>query len=312
MVNDLIEHPPYLKKGSVVGITCPSGYVSEDRVRFAVETLKLWGFQVKVGKTVGSEHHYFSGTDEERKQDLQQVLDDPNINAILMGRGGYGLSRIIDELDFSKFQLNPKWICGFSDITVLHNHIHRQMQLPTLHSPMCGSFTPDTINSAHIKRFYASLIGESQHYHTEPHKLNRTGTTTGILTGGNLAILTHLVGSASDIEMHGKILFIEDIGEHLYKVDRMMLTLKRAGKLKDLRGLVVGGFTEMEDTDRPFGQTVEELIWDKVAEYDYPVCFGLPAGHIDENHTLTLGMAHKLNVTTQGGQLHLINRAQIV
>ena len=305
MVKHMTNNPPYLNRGSVVGITCPSGYVSEDRVRFAAEVLKLWGFEVVIGKTVGSEHHYFSGTDEQRLQDLQQMLDNPGINAILMGRGGYGLSRIIDRLDWSKFKMNPKWICGFSDITVLHSHIHNTLEIPTLHSPMCGAFTPDTVNAGYIKRLYACLIGESQHYHTTPHLLNRIGNGEGILTGGNLAILSHLVGSKSDIDTTGKILFIEDIGEHLYKMDRMMLTLKRAGKLDNLKGLIVGGLTEMEDTERPFGKTVEEIIFDNVAEYNYPVCFDFPTGHIEDNHTLALGMMHKLTVTDMGAHLDL-------
>lgn len=312
MVNDSIINPPYLKRGSAVGITCPAGYVSEDRVRFAAETFRLWGFEVVIGKTVDNEYNYFSGTDAERLQDLQQMLDNPKINAILMGRGGYGCSRIIDDIDWTKFKLNPKWICGFSDITVLHSHIHSQLNIPTLHSPMCGSFTPDTINNGHIKRVLACLIGESQHYHTAPHNFNRTGKTDGILVGGNLAMLAHLVGSPSDIDTNDKILFIEDIGEHLYKVDRMMLTLKRAGKLSGLRGLIIGGFTEMEDTDRPFGQTVEEIIRDKVAEYNYPVCYDFYAGHIEENHTLTLGMVHQLEVTNQGGHLVLVKNINAV
>lgn len=307
MVNEMIAHPPYLKRGSMVGITCPAGYVPEERVSFAAETLRLWGFEVVIGKTVGSEHHYFAGTDAERLADLQHMLDDPKIDAILMGRGGYGVTRILDNINWAKFQLNPKWICGFSDITGLHSHIHAQLKIPTLHSPMCGAFTPDTINSGHIKRLLACLIGESQHYHTQPHELNRLGHAEGILVGGNLALLAHLVGSPSDIDTRDKILFIEDIGEHLYKVDRMLLTLKRAGRLSGLRGLVVGGFTEMEDTTRPFGQTVEQIIINSVAEYDFPVVFNFPAGHFEDNHTLTLGMVHKLQVTSQGGQLHLVN-----
>lgn len=301
----MTNHPPYLTKGSVVGITCPSGYVPESRVSFAAEVLKLWGFEVIIGKTIGNEHHYFSGTDEERLADLQRMLDNPAIDAILMGRGGYGLSRIIDRLDWAKFKLNPKWICGFSDITVLHSHIHANLEMATLHSPMCGAFTPDTVNAGHIKRIYACLIGESQHYHIPPHQLNRYGTGEGVLVGGNLALLSHLVGSASDIDTTGKILFIEDIGEHLYKMDRMMLTLKRAGKLDNLKGLIVGGLTEMEDTERPFGKTVEEIIYDNVAEYNYPVCFNFPSGHIDDNHTLTLGLVHKLTVTELGAHLDL-------
>ncbi len=305
MVKHMTNHPPYLATGSVVGITCPSGYVAAERVSFAAEVLKLWGFDVRLGKTVGSEHHYFSGTDDERLEDLQKMLDSPDINAILMGRGGYGLSRIIDRLDWTKFKLNPKWMCGFSDITVLHSHIHNTLNIATLHSPMCAAFRADTVNAGHIKRLYACLIGESQHYHLPPHQYNRSGTGEGVLTGGNLAILSHLVGSASDIDTTGKILFIEDIGEHLYKMDRMMLTLKRAGKLDNLKGLIVGGLTDMEDTERPFGKTVEEIIYDNVAEYNYPVCFNFPTGHIEDNHTITLGLVHKLTVTELGAHLDL-------
>lgn len=305
MVKHMTNHPPYLTRGSLIGITCPSGYVPVERVRFAAEVLKLWGFDVVIGKTVGNEHHYFSGTDEQRATDLQQMLDNPDIKAILMGRGGYGLSRIIDRLDWTKFRMNPKWICGFSDITVLHSHIHSTLDIATLHSPMGGAFTPDTANAGHIKRIFACLIGESQHYHTAEHPLNIPGNGEGVLVGGNLAILAHLVGSVSDIDTTGKILFIEDIGEHLYKIDRMMLTLKRAGKLDNLKGLIVGGLTEMEDTERPFGKTAEEIIYENVAEYNYPVCFNFPAGHIEDNHTLALGMMYKLTVTDKGAHLDL-------
>jgi len=299
------QHPPYLKKGSVIGITCPSGYVSNERVAFALDVLQLWGFRVKVGNTVGSEHFYFSGTDEERQRDLQMMLDDPAIDAILMGRGGYGLSRIVDDLDLTGFSKKPKWICGFSDITVLHNHIQALLGISSLHSPMCGAFKPETVNADHIKNFFAALTGESLFYHTPASSYNRTGTTEGILTGGNLAIIAHLTGSASEVNTDGKILFIEDIGEHLYHIDRLMLNLKRAGKLDNLKGLIVGSFTEIEDTERPFGQTLEEIIFDKVKEYDYPVCFNFPCGHQDINYTLTLGMNHRLIVTDQGGQLEL-------
>ena len=299
----MITHPPYLRPGSLVGITCPSGFVSKERVAYACEVLQLWGFRVKMGATVGSEFNYFSADDEGRLRDLQMMLDDPEVEAILMGRGGYGLSRIIDQIDFSCFRQQPKWICGFSDITVLHSHIAASFGIPTLHSPMGAAFKPETTNADHIKNFYAALTGESMFYHAPPSPFNREGQAEGVLTGGNLAILAHLVGSVSDVDTRGKLLFIEDIGEHLYKIDRMMLTLKRAGKLDGLRGLLIGGFTEVEDTDRPFGQTVEEIIFDKVKEYDYPVSFNLPAGHIEENYTLALGMMHKLQVTEKEGRL---------
>ncbi|HRO41835.1 MAG TPA: LD-carboxypeptidase [Flavipsychrobacter sp.] len=301
----MIQHPPYLKKGATIGITCPAGYVSNERVAYAIDVLQLWGFRIKVGNTVGNEHFYFSGTDAERLVDLQMMLDDPGIDAILMGRGGYGVSRIVDEIDFTAFAKRPKWICGFSDITVLHNHINALLAIPTLHSPMCAAFKPETVNSDHIKNFFAALTGESLFYHTPPSEFNRTGISEGILTGGNLAILAHLTGSASEVNTDGKILFIEDIGEHLYHIDRLMLNLNRAGKLDRLKGLIVGSFTEIEDTERPFGQTVEEIISDKVKEYDYPVCFNFPCGHQEINYTLTLGMNHRMIVTEQSGQLEL-------
>ena len=296
-------HPPFLKQGSVIGITCPSGYVSSDRVAHAIAVLEKWGFKVKQGKTIGTEHFYFSGTDDERLADLQEMMDDPEIDAILMGRGGYGMSRIIDDLNFISFLKKPKWICGFSDITVLHNHLQATYDMPSLHSPMCGAFKPETENETYIKTLFACLTGQPLQYNTPQSPFNRTGTAEAILTGGNLAILAHLTGSISEVDTTGKILFIEDIGEYLYNADRMLLNLKRAGKLDHLSGMIVGGFTEMQDTERPFGQSIEEIIWDKVKEYDYPVCFNVPTGHQDINYTLTLGATHKLVVSEKGGLL---------
>ena len=296
----MISHPAFLKQGSVVGITCPSGYVSADRVAYAIKVLEKWGFKVKLGKTIGTEHFYFSGTDAERLSDLQQMMDDPAVDAILMGRGGYGMSRIIDDLNFVAFLEKPKWICGFSDITVLHNHLQVWYGIPSLHSPMCGAFKPETENEAYLESFRTVLTGGSLHYDIPWSPFNRNGTAEAILTGGNLAILAHLTGSISEVDTTGKILFIEDIGEYLYNADRMLLNLKRAGKFDDLKALVVGSFTDMQDTERPFGQTIEEIIWDKVKEYNYPVCFNFPVGHQDINYTLMLGAIHKLIVTDKG------------
>ncbi len=299
----MASHPPFLKQGSVVGITCPSGYVSTDRVAYAVKVLEKWGFKVKLGTTIGTEHFYFSGTDEQRLADLQEMMDNPAIDAILMGRGGYGMSRIIDALDFTSFLQKPKWICGFSDITVLHNHLQAHNGMASLHSPMCGAFKPETENEPYLTTLYTGLTGGSLQYQTPPSPFNKNGTAEGILTGGNLAILAHLTGSVSEVDTAGKILFIEDIGEYLYNADRMLLNLKRAGKFDNIKALIIGGFTEMQDTERPFGQTIEEIIWDKVKEYDYPVCFNFPAGHQEINHTLILGVPHKLEVTHNGGIL---------
>ncbi len=300
-----MKQPPFLKAGSTIGITCPSGYVSAERVAYAITVLEKWGFNVKQGKTIGSEHFYFSGTDSERLADLQTMMNDPELDAILMGRGGYGMSRIIDDLDLRAFLKKPKWVCGFSDITVLHNHLQACGNMASLHSPMCGAFKPETENEPYLQTLLAALTGTALQYETPPSPFNRHGEATAEVTGGNLAILAHLTGSVSEADTAGKILFIEDIGEHLYNADRMLLNLKRAGKLDNINALIVGGFTEMQDTERPFGQTIEEIISDKVKEYDYPVCFNFPAGHQDINYTLTLGATHKLVVGDNGGVLTL-------
>lgn len=298
--------PSPLKSGDVIGITCPAGYIPMDRVVCAIETLKSWGFQTKLGKTVGSEYHYFSGHDANRLQDLQQMLDDPSIKAILMGRGGYGCSRIIDDLDFTDFLKHPKWICGFSDITVLHSHIQRNFGIPTLHSPMCAAFQQNSLESLPVQSLKNALLGKTLRYEIPSHPFNREGRAMGILTGGNLAMLAHLTGSNSQVETSGKILFLEDVGEYLYNTDRMLMNLKRSGQLSELAGLVVGSFTDMQDTERAFGQTVEEIIWDKVKDYDYPVLFGFPCGHQEANVTLQLGMWQELVVEEKGGSLFSI------
>lgn len=298
--------PPSLQPGDVIGITCPAGFVSLDRVTCAIETLKGWGFQVKVGKTVGSEYHYFSGHDEDRRTDLQQLLDDPQVKVILMGRGGYGCSRIVDDLDFTAFVKQPKWIAGFSDITVLHSHIQAQFGIPTLHSPMCAAFQKNNLEALPVQSLKNALLGLPLHYQIPTHLFNRPGRGEGILTGGNLAILAHLTGSASQVDTRGKILFIEDVGEYLYNTDRLLMNLKRSGQLSELAGLLVGSFTEMQDTERPFGQTVKEIIWDKVKDYRYPVLFGFPCGHQEENVTLQLGMRQEILVSEKGGSLRCV------
>lgn len=295
--------PPPLQPGDTIGITCPAGYVAHERIAHCTEVLARWGFKVQVGRTVGTGQFYFSGKDEERLADLQDMLDDSNVKAILMGRGGYGTSRIIDALDFTRFRAQPKWICGFSDITVLHSHIQATTGIATLHSPMCGAFTAASEETYYIQSLRKALTGEPLRYTFSPSPYNRTGETEGILVGGNLAILAHLSGSASQLDTKGKLLFIEDIGEHLYNIDRLLLNLKRSGQLSHLAGLLVGSFTDLQDTERPFGQTLEEIVWDKVAEYDYPVAFKVPCGHDTENISLMLGTTHRLEVDANGAAL---------
>lgn len=305
-VNQSMIIPPYLKPGDTIAITCPSGYVPVERIIFAKTTLEHWGYEVITGKTVGTEYFYFSDKDELRLLDLQTFLDNKNVKAILMGRGGYGLSRIIDNIDFTGFIDNPKWICGFSDITVLHNHIHANTGIATLHSPMCGAFKEDNLDTPFLLSLKLALEGsQAINYPTPYNSFNRQGIAEGILTGGNLAMLAHLTGSVSQVNTKGKILFIEDIGEYLYNIDRMLINLKRAGIFDHIAGLICGGFTDLQDTERPFGQSFYEIIYDKVREYDYPVCFDFPSGHQDINFTLRLGQHHQLD-TSQESPLTLI------
>lgn len=290
--------PGYLNKGDIIAITCPAGYMAAEKAQTCIDTLQSWGYQVMMGKTLGSSSkNYFSGTDEERRDELQAMLDDQTINAILFGRGGYGVGRIIDQLNFTKFKKNPKWIIGFSDITVLHSHIYTNFKIATLHAPMAAAFNDGGYKNEFVQSLQKALAGKKAAYKCAAHPLNKTGTATGALVGGNLCLLAHLTGTPSDISTKNKILFIEDIGEQIYNIDRMLYQLKRSGKLKNLAGLVVGGFTDMKDTDRPFGKTVEEVIQEIVAEYKYPVCFNFPVSHGRENYALKVGVKYSLNIS---------------
>ncbi len=291
--------PPYLKQGDTIGMVCPSGYMPLEKAQKCIDVLQQWGFKVDVGKTVGNQFNYFSGTEEERLSDLQLMLDDENIKAIYCGRGGYGLSRIIDKINFEKFIHQPKWIIGYSDITLLHAHIYSNFNIASLHAPMAAAFNEVEESEEYIQSIYNSLAGIHQSYKTSSRSLNKEGVCEGELIGGNLAILAHIIGSKSDIITKNKILFIEDIGEYKYNIDRMLMQLKRAGKLDELAGLIVGSFTEIKDTIIPFGQTIEEIIFDKVSDYNYPVCFDFPVGHVKENYALKIGGNYRLSITKQ-------------
>ncbi|HRP88900.1 MAG TPA: LD-carboxypeptidase [Edaphocola sp.] len=291
-----MQLPPFLKKGNTIAITCPSGFLDKKIALEAASHLKDWGFNVLLGDTFDKSDNYFSAKDDLRTKDLQKFLDDPNIHAILMGRGGYGMSRIIDQLDFSKFIAKPKWLWGFSDITVIHNHIQTNFGIASLHGPMCSSFTKENINKDFLKSVKAILSGESISYPVPSHPLNISGKANGILVGGNLAMLAHLSGSVSAINTKNKILFIEDIGEHLYNIDRMLYNLKRSGVFNNILGVICGGFTDTEDTTRPFGQNIYELLLYHFSDLNIPVVFDFPSGHIDENYPLCFGNLYEMNV----------------
>jgi muramoyltetrapeptide carboxypeptidase len=288
--------PPYLKPGDKIGIVSTARKITHEELQPAIACFEKEGFEIVFGKNLFKELNQFSGTDDERAEDLQLMMDNPEIKAILCARGGYGTVRIVDKLDFKLFRKNPKWICGFSDVTVLHSHIWQNFGIETIHSIMPVQLKKLGGESDAAKTLVRSLKGGLLHYQFPAHELNREGNAEGILVGGNLSILYSLLGSVSDIDTAGKILFIEDIDEYLYHIDRMMMALKRAGKLDKLKGLVVGGMSDMKDNAIPFGNTAEEIILDAVKEFDYPVCFNFPAGHIDANCAIYLGRKAELSV----------------
>jgi len=290
-----MRSPSPLKPGDKVAIVATARKISRSETEPAEKILEKWGYTVSKGLHLYDEDRQFAGTDNERWTDLQLALDDPSVKAILFARGGYGTVRIIDRLDFKNFIKNPKWLIGFSDLTALFTHIEHHCKVETLHAPMavtlplCSSSVLDKINDI--------LTGQHVTYRTEAHILNRRGSTKGELVGGNLSVIYSLSGTPSEIHTRGKILFLEDLDEYLYHIDRMMMNLKRSGKLDGLKGLVVGGMTDMNDNKVPFGMSAEEIILDAVKEYDYPVCFGFPSGHIDDNYPLVLGKKVALNVS---------------
>lgn len=293
----MVKVPPYLEPGDTIGITCPAGYMAAVKAQTCIDTLQQWGYKVKVGATLGSDSTtYFSGTDDERLHDFQSMLDDDTVKAILCGRGGYGMGRIIDKIDFKAFKKSPKWIIGFSDITVLHSHLYSNYKIASLHAPMAAAFNDEGFNNEYIQSLRKALEGKTARYQCEVHDFNHKGEAIGELVGGNLSLIAHGIGTPSDIKTKGRILFLEDIGEQLYNIDRMLYQLKRSGKLDKLAGLIIGGFTDNKDTERPFGKTVYEIIHEVVKEYDYPVCFNFPVSHEKENYALKVGVGYKLKV----------------
>ena len=284
--------PPFLKQGDTLGIIAPARKISLAELQPALNTLHGWGLQTKLSANLFGAEHQFSGSDAMRASDLQDMIDDASVKAIVSARGGYGTLRIIDCIDFSSFKKSPKWIAGYSDITVLHSHIQR-FGIETLHATMPISFAKDDASAESLRK---ALFGELHAHEFPAHPLNRKGKAEGQLSGGNLSLLYALQASASETDTKGKILFIEDLDEYLYHIDRMMMNLKRSGKLEHLAGLVVGGMTEMKDNAIPFGKNAEEIIYDAVKDYNYPVCFGFPAGHGVENHALYFGRKTTLEV----------------
>lgn len=296
--------PEKLQKGDTVAIVATARKIDESALSGAIELLQKWGLQVVLGTSVGLEENQLAGPDWKRATDLQQMLDNPSVKAIWAAKGGYGTVRIIDRLDFSQFRKNPKWVVGFSDVTVLHSHLNN-MGYQTIHGPMAvgaNIATPEALDS--VRKM---LFGESVNYEIDPHPFNRHGVATGELVGGNLSVLYSILGSESEVDVSGKILFIEDLDEYLYHIDRMMMNLKRNGYFKNLKALIVGGMTSMNDNDIPWGKNSEEIIRDIVKDYNFPVIYNFPAGHIKDNRALPFGKLATVRVDAQGAKLTFSN-----
>ncbi|MBC8344584.1 MAG: LD-carboxypeptidase [Bacteroidetes bacterium] len=297
--------PPYLKAGDKVGMVSPAGKVNEKLVLGAVQTIESWGLEVVLGKYVLGQHFQYASYDENRLADLQAMLDNPGLKAIFCSRGGYGSIRIIDQLNFEKFTQHTKWLVGFSDITLLHAHLNHNVSCCSIHGPMAKTLAtdPEGESSLSLKK---ALFGKALSYEIPHNPYHRKGKSRGKLIGGNLAIITSLLGSQTDFDPSGKILFIEDIGEYLYRIDRMMWGLKRAGKFAGLSGLIVGQFSDIKDDEMPFGQTVYEIIAEHVMDHKFPLCFGFPAGHEEENLALVFGKEYELNVNNLVSKVKLV------
>jgi muramoyltetrapeptide carboxypeptidase len=280
--------PPVLKEGDKIMLVAPAGKIIKESLEKAHEIFTLWGLKVVVGENAGEEFFRFAGTDEQRLSDMQKAIDDPSVKAVICIRGGYGAVRLIQRLDFARFKVTPKWIVGFSDVTVFHAYLNHVLNCESLHAIMPASFgRPDT--STAMETLRKALFGKKLDYGIPPHELNRLGYAKSELTGGNLSILYSLLGTPFDPETRNKILFIEETGEYLYHFDRMMQSMKMAGKLEGLEGLIVGKINKMRDTRADFGQEAYEIIHDVVRDYDYPVLFGFPAGHTGDNRALIMG-----------------------
>jgi len=282
--------PPFLQPGDSVAIVATARKISIEELLPAVDLLEKAGFKVIIGGSIGLVNHQLAGSDAERAADFQAQLNDATVKAIFCARGGYGTVRIVDLINWRVFHDQPKWIIGFSDITVLHSHLNKYYRIPTIHGEMPFNFGKSGKDPLSVTALLDVLQGRNIHYPVKPHPLNRPGKMEGRLVGGNLSVLYSLMGSVSALDTRGKILFLEDLDEYLYHIDRMLMCLKRAGMLSGLKGLVVGGMTQMNDNAIAFGRSAEQIIRDAVEEYNYPVQFGFPAGHTDLNLPLLMGV----------------------
>lgn len=288
--------PRYLRKGDTIGITAPAGSLKKEEIEEGVEIIRSWGVTVKYGTYLFRKRHSFAGTDNQRASDMQKMLNDPEISAILCARGGYGTIRIISDLNFDEFLKHPKWIAGYSDITVLHSALSG-LGVESIHGAMPRTVPPAEPDVVSYDSLRAMLFGEVKEYTIQPNVLNRHGTSKGELTGGNLSVLYSMAGTTLDLDTSGKILFVEDVGEYLYHIDRMMMNMKLRGKLSGLAGLIVGDMTETKTSSSGFTRPAYKIISEAVKDYKYPIMYGFPAGHGGVNMALPMGREVRIDVS---------------
>ena len=300
-----MTQPPYLKSGDTIAIVATARKVSKTEMEHAIAHLKNSGFQVLEAPNLYADDNQFAGVDEIRASDLQWAIENPEVKAILCARGGYGSIRILDKVDFSSLKQNAKWIAGFSDITVLLSHLEKNLGIMGLHSPMAIHFTPDRFEENSIQKLMDALTGNHHPVNAASHDFNRQGKAKGKLVGGNLSIVFSAMGTPYDINTDGNILFLEDLDEYLYHIDRMMMSLKSARKLSNLKGLIIGSMSDMNDNTIPFGRSAVEIIRDAVDTFEYPVAYNFPCGHERKNYPLVIGGDYQLEVLTDGATLSL-------
>lgn len=294
----MLLHPPFLKKGDKVYFLSTARKITEEEIAPALLAFQEWGLNVVIGDTIGKQDHQYAGNDQERLRDFQKAIDDRSVKAIICARGGYGTVRMMDGINYDEFMKSPKWVVGFSDVTYLHTHISNNIGVQSIHSIMPVQFTKSSPEA--IETLRRELFGEPNGYDIPVHYLNRNGKAEGVLIGGNLSILYSITGTRSGINTFGKILFLEDIDEYRYHIDRMMMNLKRSGKLQDLAGVIVGSFSEIKDNAIPFGKDAYEIIAEHLQGYNYPVLYNFPAGHLSDNRALVIGKTYKLSIGDRG------------
>ena len=295
--------PPFLKKNDTIGIVAPAGKITEKKITRAIKIFNQWGLKVELGRNIYKRKNTFAGNDKQRRDDFQNIIDREDIKAVICARGGYGTLRIINKIDFKKFRQNPKWIVGFSDITVIHSFLQKNIKCESIHAVMPGNFPENEMGSKSLNSLKNILFGGKAEYVINSHFQNRQGETEGVLIGGNLSVLYSLQGTGLEIDTKDKILFIEDVNEYLYHVDRMISNFKLSGKLDNLRGLIIGQMNRMKDSPVAFGEGAYEILFRAVEEYNYPVIFNFPAGHIRPNMAIILGRKIKMSVDPQTSKI---------